>query len=521
MNTPADDLELTAEEATDSRAVKRAYARLLKIHRPDRDPDGFSRIHAAYQALSQGSTASAGNVASPFSGGPAAESITAEDSAPAAPTDSAQRAQTERAALGAGQGDLSRWRASVIEAAAGHVEALDQLVDAPLLARDLLAGHEEFAAALLPAWQEQGKQDRILLVAEAWLTASTGPLPPFAPRVELFLARALVWTHPAQSNELADLAFHHDRSAVDPHFETERAASVELAMESGELQEVIRRFLAGDLHPAPETLRQVRKYIHSSQLGPLRRCLETRLIHYNAAHRSDTPIGQRDDPRSNSPLPNLSEVLSDSNAKGKAGWIWVLVLIAIVGFIRGLQSDHPQKNQRMPAAPPITRPEIELVPHVDQRLPLPPHIPRLGNDLGTHGEFHIPSTVAAALFAAMVIRDPQVSTHFPLVAAAQLEKWKSFSGDETFWLSFYQRLLSPQKNEPIMDPEVLMAFSFQDPRQHAATVFEKLSITVTPEQRQRILDVLATYRVKHAEAELKINPQVVPHVEPGEGSPVE
>lgn len=33
--------------------IKRAYARLLRTHRPDVDPDGFQRIHEAYQACLQ------------------------------------------------------------------------------------------------------------------------------------------------------------------------------------------------------------------------------------------------------------------------------------------------------------------------------------------------------------------------------------------------------------------------------------------------------------------------------------
>lgn len=40
-------LDLTT---SDERAVKRAYASLLKKHRPDVDPEGFRILHDAYQA---------------------------------------------------------------------------------------------------------------------------------------------------------------------------------------------------------------------------------------------------------------------------------------------------------------------------------------------------------------------------------------------------------------------------------------------------------------------------------------
>jgi len=47
MNDAFDFLGVTAD--ADERAVKRAYARLLKTTRPDEDPAGFQRLHEAYQ----------------------------------------------------------------------------------------------------------------------------------------------------------------------------------------------------------------------------------------------------------------------------------------------------------------------------------------------------------------------------------------------------------------------------------------------------------------------------------------
>ena len=40
---------LDIDEDADERTIKRAYARLLKLHRPEDDPEGFQRINAAYQ----------------------------------------------------------------------------------------------------------------------------------------------------------------------------------------------------------------------------------------------------------------------------------------------------------------------------------------------------------------------------------------------------------------------------------------------------------------------------------------
>lgn len=40
---------LDIDENADERTIKRAYARLLKVHRPDDDPEGFQRLNQAYQ----------------------------------------------------------------------------------------------------------------------------------------------------------------------------------------------------------------------------------------------------------------------------------------------------------------------------------------------------------------------------------------------------------------------------------------------------------------------------------------
>jgi len=45
--------ELGIEATTDERAIKRAYASKLKQNRPDENPEGFQRLHEAYQAALQ------------------------------------------------------------------------------------------------------------------------------------------------------------------------------------------------------------------------------------------------------------------------------------------------------------------------------------------------------------------------------------------------------------------------------------------------------------------------------------
>lgn len=49
--SPWEVLGLERTAASDPEGVKRAYARLLRQHRPDRDPEGFRRIRDAYECL--------------------------------------------------------------------------------------------------------------------------------------------------------------------------------------------------------------------------------------------------------------------------------------------------------------------------------------------------------------------------------------------------------------------------------------------------------------------------------------
>jgi hypothetical protein len=54
---PWNILEIVDSDKVTERDVKKAYAKKLKITRPDRDPEGFKALRDAYeQALEQSST---------------------------------------------------------------------------------------------------------------------------------------------------------------------------------------------------------------------------------------------------------------------------------------------------------------------------------------------------------------------------------------------------------------------------------------------------------------------------------
>lgn len=45
---------LGVSPSADDAAIRRAYLGLLRLHRPERDPEGFQRVRAAYEAVRSG-----------------------------------------------------------------------------------------------------------------------------------------------------------------------------------------------------------------------------------------------------------------------------------------------------------------------------------------------------------------------------------------------------------------------------------------------------------------------------------
>ncbi|MEO7096502.1 MAG: J domain-containing protein, partial [Polyangiales bacterium] len=42
---------LAVDREADAETVRRAYARAVRLHKPERDPEGFQRVRAAYELV--------------------------------------------------------------------------------------------------------------------------------------------------------------------------------------------------------------------------------------------------------------------------------------------------------------------------------------------------------------------------------------------------------------------------------------------------------------------------------------
>lgn len=100
--TPFEVLGLDPAAATDPAAVRAAYARLIRLHRPDRDPEGFRRLRDAYEALTTGGGVPAARVDATRPQPSPAPPVAAPAADPAA--GAGERAEPAPGSSGAGSG---------------------------------------------------------------------------------------------------------------------------------------------------------------------------------------------------------------------------------------------------------------------------------------------------------------------------------------------------------------------------------------------------------------------------------
>ncbi len=210
-------LELDPATATPA-LVKRAYAGLIKQHRPEADAAGFQRVHAAYQealATMDGGAASAmeGPVTAVLSllAQPAAwDVLESRLSAAMSQGNGAEVAGCLEEFRSSMKADATLWRpwgALLQRQFGGAVELLAQHLPGPGLVRLVEAGQPELAQQIADVWQRQNRTQDLIKTARGLLTRpalfTDVPTALCAARI----ARLVSFPDPALGEALANLAY--------------------------------------------------------------------------------------------------------------------------------------------------------------------------------------------------------------------------------------------------------------------------------------------------------------------------
>ena len=226
MNDPWQILGLSRDTATE-KEVKSAYARLIKQHRPDTDPEGFQRVRQAYEAAMA-------MVKNGLPRGEAAEPMVADTtSAPPALIEAelavhrAREANDQEAvaqalaglypvcrALRPGKAGFQLWREALHRATDGRSALVAEGVKIPQMIDELESGGAVITHAVVGFWEGTRDTERLLTMAEAILADTNRLGNQDSGIVALRLALEIAFVRPALAGTLVTFAFPHiDRQA--------------------------------------------------------------------------------------------------------------------------------------------------------------------------------------------------------------------------------------------------------------------------------------------------------------------
>jgi len=236
MQSPWHILQLNPDSASE-KDIKVAYARLIKLHRPDTDPEGFRRIREAYEI-----SLSMVREGSFRSSAPTSDSPEATDPTPPSPTVPsipAALAEAERAVHQAREaGDsaavakavgslfytcrtlqpdsagIRLWQESLHRSTGGQSDVVASGVTISQLLAELEAADSIITHACIGHWEAVRDIDSMLRLADAILTESQRLHVQEAAIVALRLALETGFAEPKLSVRLTNFAFPHlDREA--------------------------------------------------------------------------------------------------------------------------------------------------------------------------------------------------------------------------------------------------------------------------------------------------------------------
>lgn len=244
MSSPWQILGLDPDAATE-KDVKVAYARLIKVHRPDSDPEGFQRVRQAYEMaltmLKNGTRSFQALESAPdFSDAetqtePPSHEVSSQESLPPALIEAeleiararqaGDQAALEKAIRGLqqlclglrpGRAGWQLWLGALHRATEGKSALVAASLPVSQLINELESGTCNITHVVIGYWEESGDADRLVALAESLLADKVRLQNREAAMAALRLGIATGFLKPALATALGSFAFPHvDREARD------------------------------------------------------------------------------------------------------------------------------------------------------------------------------------------------------------------------------------------------------------------------------------------------------------------
>lgn len=236
MQTPWQILELDPRSASE-KDVKIAYARLVKQHRPDTDPEGFRRVREAYEIGLEVIRGVAAELVPPPANAQQTATSTVEDEATAeessepvfpalveaerlvAKAEAAKDFHAMTKAIGSlfftcrlidpGTAGIRLWQQSLHRVTNGRSELVAAGVTTSQLIAEMEAGSSLIAHACMSQWEAVHDVGSMIQLADSMLTEPQRLNAPEAAIVALRLALETGFASPALSLRLVNFAFPH------------------------------------------------------------------------------------------------------------------------------------------------------------------------------------------------------------------------------------------------------------------------------------------------------------------------
>lgn len=373
----------------DEAAIKSAYARLLKLHRPDRDPVGFRRIRDAYEfCRSSSGTAYMAEAREPLSAASETETTEAEVplSEPVAGASVPAPAKPQQVIEPFATNPLPF--SPHPPSPPPRPRAVD-LDDLDVVLQRYYAGDSVPLQQALSHWEQQCDWPRLRQLGELWLLRMDADPASGMGEVALMLAHRLALLDGGLASKLADAGFQLASGTrerlVHPELDLLLHVGRHLDGLAAELRgELMTALSRGDLKlNAPDFARRLR--------GNLAKLASDRHVQYFLRQR--IPLAW-DAPPSSAPSgsPRRPTRSAPSAPKSSSAWGWVVAMV-VLGLLRLVFSSHstPTQRQEFPQPTYVTPLNISSPNNGTQSPLYPPLNPTPGGSWNNGGGFGQPT----------------------------------------------------------------------------------------------------------------------------------